>query len=118
MAIHADKEVTGRLRPVDVDVPRPLPLWRHMLGEELRRLRHARGETLGETAARAGVSPQYLSEMERGVKDPSSEMIDAVAGALGVTLIDLVGAVSGRLTSMRSSGAVAVACRASFALAA
>ncbi|MCP9965174.1 helix-turn-helix domain-containing protein [Actinomadura madurae] len=32
-----------------------------------------------ETARRAGVSPQYLSEMERGVKEPSSEMIAAVA---------------------------------------
>jgi len=65
------------------------PLWRELLGVRLRRLRHERGETLGETAERAGVSPQYLSEMERGVKDPSSEMIAAVAGALGVTLIDL-----------------------------
>lgn len=65
------------------------PLWRELLGVRLRRLRHQRGETLGETADRAGVSPQYLSEMERGVKDPSSEMIAAVAGALGVTLVDL-----------------------------
>ncbi|QIM15608.1 helix-turn-helix transcriptional regulator [Leucobacter insecticola] len=71
-----------------------LPLWRHLLGDELRRLRHERGETLEETARHAGVSPQYLSEMERGVKDPSSEMIAAVAGALRVTLVDLTRAVS------------------------
>ena len=64
-----------------------------MIGEEFRRLRREKGETLGETARRAGVSPQYLSEMERGVKDPSSEMIAAVARALGVRLIDLTGAV-------------------------
>ncbi|MGO1591005.1 MAG: helix-turn-helix domain-containing protein [Ancrocorticia sp.] len=75
------------------------PLWRHMLGEEFRRVRHDHGETLAQTAARAGVSPQYLSEMERGVKDPSSEMIAAVGRALDVTLIDLTTAVSERLAS-------------------
>ena len=74
--------------------PRPLPLWRHLLGEELRRRRRERGETLGDTAASAGISPQYLSEIERGVKDPSSEMIDAVAGALGLSLGDLAGSVA------------------------
>ncbi|TDC69461.1 XRE family transcriptional regulator [Actinomadura sp. GC306] len=70
------------------------PLWREALGECLRRLRTERGEILAETARRAGVSPQYLSEMERGVKEPSSEMIAAVAGALGVTLADLTLAVT------------------------
>lgn len=73
------------------------PLWRDALGEELRRLRHERGEILGETAARAGVSPQYLSEMERGRKEPSSEMIAAVAGALDVTLLDLTLGVAERI---------------------
>jgi transcriptional regulator with XRE-family HTH domain len=94
------------------------PLWRHMLGDRLRALRHDRGETLGETAARAGVSPQYLSEMERGAKEPSSEMIAAVAGALGVTLLDLtIGVAEGlrasRPAAQRSSGG-----RATVALAA
>lgn len=74
--------------------PRPLPLWRHLLGDELRRRRRERGETLGDTAASAGISPQYLSEIERGVKDPSSEMIDAVAGALGLSLGDLADSVA------------------------
>ncbi len=70
------------------------PLWRDLLGAELRRVRHDRGETLTETARRAGISPQYLSEMERGLKEPSSEMIAAVAGALDVTLVDLTLAVA------------------------
>lgn len=70
------------------------PLWREALGECLRRLRTERGEILVETARRAGVSPQYLSEMERGIKEPSSEMIAAVAGALDVTLADLTLAVT------------------------
>lgn len=71
----------------------PEPLWRDVLGARLRRIRHDRGERLADTAERAGVSPQYLSEMERGLKEPSSEMIAAVAGALEVTLVDLTVAV-------------------------
>jgi len=70
--------------------PRPQePLWREVLGRRLRLLRQEQQETLSETAARAGISPQYLSEIERGRKEPSSEMIAALAGALGTTLIDL-----------------------------
>jgi len=65
------------------------PLWREVLGRRLRVLRQDQQETLAETAARAGISPQYLSEVERGRKEPSSEMIAALAGALGTTLIDL-----------------------------
>ena len=72
--------------------PRPQiqePLWREVLGRRLRVLRQEQQETLSETAGRAGISPQYLSEIERGRKEPSSEMIAALAGALGTTLIDL-----------------------------
>jgi len=67
----------------------PEPLWREVVGARLRRLRHRRGQTLTEVARRAGVSPQYLSEIERGRKDPSSEMLAAVAGALGVRVLEL-----------------------------
>jgi transcriptional regulator with XRE-family HTH domain len=73
------------------------PLWRDALGEQLRRLRHDRRERLADTAERAGVSPQYLSEIERGLKEPSSEMIAAVAGALEVTLVELMTAVADEL---------------------
>lgn len=69
--------------------PLPEPLWREVLGQRLRALRQDQVETLSETAARAGVSPQYLSEIERGRKEPSSEMIAALAGALGTTLTGL-----------------------------
>jgi transcriptional regulator with XRE-family HTH domain len=67
----------------------PEPLWREVLGGRLRALRGERGETLAATAQRAGISPQYLSEVERGRKEPSSEMIAALAGALHTTLADL-----------------------------
>ncbi|MFE7843949.1 helix-turn-helix domain-containing protein [Microbacterium sp. NPDC057407] len=94
----------------------PEPLWRDALGDQLRRLRHQRGERLADTADRAGVSPQYLSEMERGLKEPSSEMIAAVAGALDVTLVELTAAVaeslraeSLRAESLRAEASVAPA---------
>ena len=72
----------------------PEPLWREVLGRRLRALRTSRDETLAQTAERAGISPQYLSEIERGRKEPSSEMIAALAGALDTTLIDLTTAVA------------------------
>jgi len=77
--------------------PATEPLWREVLGERLRRLRLERGETLTETSRRAGISPQYLSEIERGIKEPSSEMIAAVSGALGASLLDLTTGVVGDL---------------------
>ena len=78
------------------------PLWREVLGRRLRVLRQEQQETLAETAARAGISPQYLSEIERGRKEPSSEMIAALAGALGLTLIDLTEQVAGDLRRQMS----------------
>src|SRR5580700_7370506 len=73
------------------------PLWREALGHRLRALRLDQRETLSETAGRAGISPQYLSEVERGRKEPSSEMIAALAGALGTTLTGLTKQVAGDL---------------------
>ncbi|KQZ68990.1 hypothetical protein ASD66_16625 [Nocardioides sp. Root151] len=72
-------------------------MWREVTGELLRERRHVRGEKLSETASRAGISTQYLSEVERGRKDPSSEVLSAVAGALDLTLRDLAVAAARRL---------------------
>jgi transcriptional regulator with XRE-family HTH domain len=77
------------------------PLWRHVLGKRLRTLRERQGRTLTEVAERAGISPQYLSEIERGRKEPSSEMIAAVSGALGTTLVDLSGQITDELRRQR-----------------
>ncbi|WP_424935484.1 MULTISPECIES: helix-turn-helix domain-containing protein [Bacteria] len=96
----------------------PEPLWREVVGELLREERADRGETLAETARRAGVSPQYLSEMERGLKEPSSEMLAAVAGALGLTLLDLTRGVGERVASPSSTVSTSMRTRAAFALAA
>ena len=73
-----------------------------MLGQRLRTLRLDQRETLAETAGRAGISPQYLSEIERGRKEPSSEMIAALAGALGTTLTVLTEQVSGDLRGQQA----------------
>src|ERR1700677_1379955 len=73
------------------------PLGREVLGQRIRALRRHRQETLADTAGRAGISPQYLSEIERGRKEPSSEMIAALAGALGITLTGLTEQVAGDL---------------------
>lgn len=44
---------------------------------------------LVDVARRAGVSPQYLSEVERGRKDASSELLSAIAGALDLTVAEV-----------------------------
>ncbi|QWF86008.1 helix-turn-helix domain-containing protein [Amycolatopsis sp. CA-230715] len=77
--------------------PEPEPLWREALGRSLRGMREDRGGRLVDIAERAGISPQYLSEIERGLKEPSSEMIAAVTGALGIGLPDLLTGIAGEV---------------------
>jgi transcriptional regulator with XRE-family HTH domain len=74
-----------------------------VLGHRLRALRQDQRETLSETAGRAGISPQYLSEVERGRKEPSSEMIAALAGALGITLTELTEQLASDLRRQRGT---------------
>ncbi|WP_353828063.1 helix-turn-helix domain-containing protein [Agromyces sp. SYSU T0242] len=76
---------------------RSRPLWRDVLGDVLRDERRGQERILTEVARTAGVSPQYLSEVERGRKEASSEVLGAVADALGLELADVVGRVAGRL---------------------
>jgi transcriptional regulator with XRE-family HTH domain len=59
---------------------------REVLGAELRRVRLLQGRTLRDVSASASVSLGYLSEVERGEKEASSEMLLAICGALGVPL--------------------------------
>ncbi|QQS01553.1 MAG: helix-turn-helix transcriptional regulator [Austwickia sp.] len=87
----------------------PEPLWREAIGEQLRAVRQARGERIADVAGRAGIAPQYLSEIERGRKDASSEMLAAVAGSLGLRLIDLTGGATRRLADPRGRGQVRLA---------
>lgn len=76
---------------------KPAPLWREAVGRELREERQAQRRILADVAEQAGVSTQYLSEVERGCKEPSSEVVEAIGGALGLTLLDLTTRISERL---------------------
>ena len=78
-----------RALPLQPEPWHPEPLWREVVGARLRHVRRRRRLTLVEAAGRAGISPQYLSEVERGRKDPSSEVLAAVAGALGSDLVEV-----------------------------
>ena len=62
--------------------PRPRPLLRTMVGDVLRRTRQAQGRTLADVARAARVSVPYLSELERGRKEASSEVLAAICDAL------------------------------------
>jgi transcriptional regulator with XRE-family HTH domain len=65
-------------------------LLRHVIGAALRRIRLDDGRTLREVALAANISMPYLSEIERGRKEPSSEILAGIAAALGLTLVDLL----------------------------
>jgi transcriptional regulator with XRE-family HTH domain len=65
-------------------------LLREAIGGSLRRVRTARRRTLREVSRRARVSLGYLSEVERGRKEPSSELLAAICEALDIALPDLL----------------------------
>jgi transcriptional regulator with XRE-family HTH domain len=67
-----------------------MPLLRRVIGAVLRRIRLGQGRTLREVAAAAGVSLPYLSEVERGTKEASSEVLAAICRALGLPMPELL----------------------------
>lgn len=67
-----------------------MSLLRRVIGGVLRRVRLRQGRTLREVAQAAGVSLPYLSEVERGRKEASSEVLAAICRALGINLSDLL----------------------------
>jgi len=71
-----------------------MPVLRQVVGETLRGLRMRQRRTLREVSADARVSLGYLSEVERGQKEPSSELLAAICGALDVELSELFAEVS------------------------
>jgi transcriptional regulator with XRE-family HTH domain len=66
------------------------PLLRSTLGDVLRRTRLGQGRTLADVARAARISMQYLSELERGRKEASSEILAAICDALKVELPDVL----------------------------
>jgi transcriptional regulator with XRE-family HTH domain len=67
-----------------------MSLLRTAIGTVLRRLRQRQGRTLQHVADDAGVSMPYLSEIERGRKEASSEILAGICRALGIDLPDLL----------------------------
>jgi transcriptional regulator with XRE-family HTH domain len=72
-------------------------LLRQLLGDVLRQLRLRQGRTLREVSAGARVSLGYLSEVERGQKEASSELLASICRALGVPLSHVLREVSDQL---------------------
>jgi transcriptional regulator with XRE-family HTH domain len=72
---------------------RPRPLLRTILGDVLRRTRREQGRTLADVARVARVSLPYLSEVERGRKEASSEVLAAICDSLGIDLSELLAEV-------------------------
>lgn len=83
--------------------PRPRPLLRTLLGDVLRRTRREQGRTLADVARAARVSMPYLSELERGRKEASSEVLAAVCDALRIDLSDVLGEVRHGLAADRAA---------------
>ena len=69
-------------------------LFRRVLGEVLRGARMRRGLTLRQVSAEARVSPGYISEIERGTKEASSELLGSLCQALELPLSDVLREVS------------------------
>ncbi|WP_432138061.1 MULTISPECIES: helix-turn-helix domain-containing protein [unclassified Streptomyces] len=84
------------------------PLWRDLVGDVLRRERLAQERTLKDVADAARISMPYLSEVERGRKEASSEVLAAAAHALGLGLGDLLARAHGELVRLGSRTAPGV----------
>ncbi len=78
-------------------------LLRAELGDVLRSLRTVQGRTLREVSSEAQVSLGYLSEVERGQKEASSELLESISMALGVPLWFVLREVSDRMMMSDSS---------------
>jgi len=85
-------DVTTRTRPAPVRPPAPQAptLLRTALGASLRRRRDEQSLRIVDVAERASLSVAYVSEVERGRKEPSSEVVSALCGALGTSLAEVL----------------------------
>ena len=83
-------------------------LFRRLLGDVLRDLRMQRGMTLREVSAEARVSLGYISEIERGQKEASSELLASLCSALDVPLSDVLREVSDAVALEEAAPALAV----------
>ena len=80
-------------------------IWRELLGEELRTVRTAQGRSLRDISTQANVALGYLSELERGHKEVSSELLASICSALNVSISDVLQGVAA--LALRQENAVA-----------
>ncbi len=92
----------------DAEERRPRPLLRTMIGDVLRRNRHEQGRTLADVARAARISMPYLSEVERGRKEASSEVLASVCDALRIELSDVLVEVGLDLAADRARRATVI----------
>jgi len=83
-------------------------LFRRLLGDVLRDVRLQRGMTLREVSAEARVSLGYISEIERGQKEASSELLFSLCTALDVPLSDVLRDVSDAVALEEAASELAV----------
>ena len=75
-------------------------LMRDMVGQTLRELRLQSGKTLRDVSGAARVSLGYLSEVERGQKEASSELLTSIAQSLGLSSAQMLRMVADYLDSV------------------
>lgn len=83
-------------------------LLRYLLGDVLRRHRQLQGRTLREVSAAARISLGYLSEVERGQKEASSELLSSICEALDIPLSDVLNDVSEQVAAFEPAQAAPV----------
>ena len=86
-------------------------LLREAMGETIRDVRLRAHRTLRDVAGDAQMSLGYLSELERGQKEVSSEVLSWIAEALGVTVGELMAEVAERLLAYESASVVSLRTR-------
>ena len=86
-----------------VTVTNEATLLRTHIGSTLRQARISQGRTLRDVAKSARVSLGYLSEVERGQKEASSELLNSICQALNLTLLTVISEVSIALHATNSN---------------
>lgn len=67
-----------------------MELLRNSVGEEIRRRRVQNQKTLRSLSRESAISLGHLSEVERGIKEPSSEILNAICKSLGIPISELI----------------------------
>lgn len=102
--VVVDLDARRRSEPPRDRVDVASPLLRAVYGEVLRDERRDQDRTLADVADEVGMSKQYLSEIERGRKEASSEMLHSICGALGLPIESLLFRGARRLGALRQLG--------------